>query len=98
MYLSIYLSIYLILILYLILYLFVIGIPPISKLQNVVKVQIDKLLNELPTNDNKNNQIDSRVITRLTISCFIEYIFNVSWDKDFEILVDASYEWRKEIR
>jgi uncharacterized membrane protein len=40
---------------------------------------------------------DANWVTRFTLACFLEYLFNVAWSEKYEILVQASWEWRREI-
>lgn len=41
--------------------------------------------------------IEANTLARLTIKCFIEYVLNCEWKSEFELFVEASWEWRKEI-
>tara|TARA_B110000977_G_scaffold112505_1_gene145783 strand:- start:5440 stop:7515 length:2076 start_codon:yes stop_codon:yes gene_type:complete len=44
-----------------------------------------------------NSVIDAHQICRLSLAVFVEYVFQRKWEQSFEILVDASWEWRREI-
>ena len=41
--------------------------------------------------------IDADAIARLSLSVFIEYLFKRDWEPRFDVLLAASWEWRKEI-
>ena len=40
---------------------------------------------------------EANTLARLTIAIFLEYVFHVEWKPEFEIFVEASWEWRKQI-
>ena len=66
-------------------------LPPQSHIQEIARKNSLSLLRstQLP--------IDSLSLTRLSLACFIEYVFEREWDSKFEVFVRASLEWRKEI-
>lgn len=66
-------------------------IPDLSSLQSILKRNISDLV------ANKEAIIDAEVIAKLTLATFIEYLFDRKWESKFQVLVDASWEWRKEI-
>jgi hypothetical protein len=41
--------------------------------------------------------IDARAVARLSLTVFVEYVFGRRWEPAFEPLLDATWEWRKEI-
>ena len=41
--------------------------------------------------------IDANAVARLTLMTFIECMFERRWEERFEVLVEASWEWRKQI-
>jgi hypothetical protein len=51
------------------------------------------------TADGKGNDgaIDAHAICRLSLAVFVEYVFARKWEPVFEVLVLASWEWRREI-
>ncbi len=66
-------------------------LPPIGRLTRVSSSHVTRLL------DQPGRVIDADAIAQLTISMFVEYVFNRSWEDSFQVLVDSSWEWRKEI-
>lgn len=42
-------------------------------------------------------EVDAEAVARLTVSAFAEYVFGLTWSDDLQVLVDASWEWRREI-
>jgi hypothetical protein len=41
--------------------------------------------------------IDANATARFSLAVFVEYVFGRKWESAFEVLVDASWEWRREI-
>ena len=41
--------------------------------------------------------VDADAVARLSLATFVEYLFDREWEDAFEVLVEASWEWRKEI-
>lgn len=41
--------------------------------------------------------IDAHAVARFSLAVFVEYVFGRKWESAFEVLVDASWEWRREI-
>jgi hypothetical protein len=68
--------------------------PDISKLNKISSFHISKLKVESMQN---NSIIDAESIVKLTLTIFIEYLFNRTWEKSFAVFIAASWEWRKEI-
>ncbi|CAF0830716.1 unnamed protein product [Adineta ricciae] len=44
-----------------------------------------------------NIEIDAKEVVRITVACFIKWIFNLDWDIKWNFVCEASWEWRKEI-
>lgn len=42
-------------------------------------------------------EVNADAVARLTLSCFIKYLFDRDWEPRFEVLVNASWEWRMQI-
>jgi hypothetical protein len=64
-------------------------LPPVDEL--VVTIR-----NILSTQD-ENIEIDAKQVVRITVSCFVKWIFNVDWKPEWDFVCEASWEWRKEI-
>jgi hypothetical protein len=41
--------------------------------------------------------IDANALVKLTIATYLEYALGISWRPEFQLFVEASWEWRKEI-
>jgi hypothetical protein len=41
--------------------------------------------------------IDAEAIAQLSVQAVVEYLFDAPWHEDMRVIVDASWEWRKEI-
>ena len=41
--------------------------------------------------------IDAHAVARFSLAVFVEYVFGRAWEEKFEVLVDASWAWRREI-
>ena len=41
--------------------------------------------------------IDANAVARFSLAVFVEYVFGRAWEEKFEVLVDASWAWRREI-
>ena len=65
-------------------------LPGPEKLKKITKMHLDDLLFEKGT-------IDANAIALVTMKVFVEYLFNSEWDDSCNVLVAASWEWRKEI-
>ena len=65
-------------------------LPPSSQLKVIAKTRLQELVNEATT-------IDAQSIARLSLTVFIEYVFGRTWEDSFEPLIEATWEWRKEI-
>jgi hypothetical protein len=64
--------------------------PDPSKLSMIAKKNVDVVIRD-------GNVIDAEAIIKLTIASFIEFLFDKTWQPEFQIFIDASWEWRKEI-
>jgi hypothetical protein len=64
--------------------------PSVGKLTEITQVCARKLIEE-------NVLIDADRVAKLSVEIFIEYTLGMHWRSDFQIFVDASWEWRKEI-
>lgn len=66
--------------------------PESSKLVSITKRNVEIMLSS-----NSRKVIDAQGVVKLTIACFIEYLFDRPWQPEFDIFIKASWEWRKEI-
>ena len=41
--------------------------------------------------------VDAHAVARFSLAVFVEYVFGRAWESKFEVLVDASWAWRREI-
>jgi len=44
-----------------------------------------------------NVEIDAKQVVRITVACFVKWIFNLDWNPEWDFVCEASWEWRKEI-
>jgi len=44
-----------------------------------------------------NVEINAKQVVRITVACFVKWIFNRDWDPEWDFVCEASWEWRKEI-
>ena len=65
-------------------------LPPPSALQAICQARCDALRAS-------GALIDADAVARLSLASVVEYLFGVAWADDLEVLVRASWEWRKEI-
>ncbi|CAF4399792.1 unnamed protein product, partial [Didymodactylos carnosus] len=64
-------------------------LPPAEALTLVLR-------NILSTQD-PTVEIDAKQVVRITVACFVKWIFNLDWDPKWDFVCKASWEWRKEI-
>jgi hypothetical protein len=72
------------------LHVLVAALPPPAALQPISARLCDELLAA-------NVPIDAEAVAQLSVRAMIEYLFDVPWREDMQVIVDASWEWRKEI-
>lgn len=66
-------------------------LPPGAKLQAAGAAQVDALLGSGAT-------VDADAVVRWSAATFLEYLFDIKeWRPEYEVLVQASWEWRREI-
>ncbi|PRW45482.1 Lysosomal beta glucosidase [Chlorella sorokiniana] len=66
-------------------------LPPAAKLQEAATARLDALVAS-------GADIDADAIARWSLASFLSYLFGVKeWKPEYECLVQASWEWRKEI-
>ena len=68
-------------------------LPPVSRFSDIAAINIATLRKHC----GETKTIDSNMIVKLTIETFLTYVLNCTWRPEFQIFIDASWEWRKEI-
>jgi len=68
------------------------NLPGPEKLKIIAKKHLD-----IMTDVNNRTIIDANYIALITMKVFVEFVFNREWESKFNVLVEASWEWRKEI-
>jgi hypothetical protein len=66
------------------------ALPPPAALQAIAARQVVEAAA-------RDDAIDAEAVARLCMAAFVEYVFGVPWCVELQVLVDASWEWRKEI-
>eukprot|EP00300_Choanocystis_sp_HF-7_P007280 c15197_g1_i1.p1 GENE.c15197_g1_i1~~c15197_g1_i1.p1 ORF type:complete len:493 (+),score=84.04 c15197_g1_i1:211-1479(+) len=65
-------------------------LPPASALEDICTQVLDRLLS-------KGHTLDASGIVRYTLESLLLYVFNRPWEPRFELFVEASWGWRREI-
>ena len=64
-------------------------LPPVDKFTTAVRAVLSA--------HDPNLEIDAKEVARITVACFVKYIFKVDWNPEWNFVPEASWEWRKEI-
>ena len=64
-------------------------LPPVEKLTIATR--------HILSSQDPNIEIDAKQIARITVACFVKWIFDLDWDHKWNFVCEASWEWRKEI-
>ncbi|CAF4403681.1 unnamed protein product, partial [Rotaria sp. Silwood2] len=59
--------------------------------------QLTSVLRRILSSQDGNIEIDAKQVVRITLACFVKWIFNRDWDPNWDFVCEASWEWRKEI-
>ncbi|CAF2748520.1 unnamed protein product [Rotaria sp. Silwood2] len=59
--------------------------------------QLTSVLRRILSSQDGNIEIDAKQVVRITLVCFVKWIFNRDWDPNWDFVCEASWEWRKEI-
>ena len=65
-------------------------LPPPSALQAISQRRCEEL-------KAAGTVVDAEAVATLSMAAVVEYLFGVTWRPELRVLVDASWEWRKEI-
>jgi hypothetical protein len=72
------------------------NLPGPEKLKIIAKKHLD-IMTSVCTDVNSSTIIDAKYIALITMKVFVEFVFEREWESKFNMLVEASWEWRKEI-
>lgn len=67
-------------------------LPPVSKLIEIAQRNVAEL-----KESHKDSVIDADILAKLTIETYLEYVLRCRWRSEFQIFIEASWQWRKEI-
>lgn len=59
--------------------------------------ELAQITRKIVSSQDLNIDIDAKQVVRITLACFIKWLFNLDWNPQWEFVCEASWEWRKEI-
>ncbi|CAF3252007.1 unnamed protein product [Rotaria sp. Silwood2] len=59
--------------------------------------QFTRVVRYILSTQDANIEIDAKQVVRITLACFVKWIFNRDWDPEWDFVCEASWEWRKEL-
>lgn len=68
-------------------------LPPVGHLSEIAQRNVSALVES----HSDGRVIDANALAKLTIETYLEYVLGCKWRPEFEIFVEASWQWRKEI-